>query len=259
MAALPDAIKVYIVQSLACFDTISRVAKAVREEFGVEVSPQQCERYDPTKRAGSTLSKKYREIFERTREEFLKDTSRIGVSHRAVRLRALDRAVGIAEQRGNLTLMAQLLEQAAKEAGDAFGARRPALGTQLPHDTRTAVAAAAGTMNGGDLGVQHGIGQCPPTWLPAAPLAIAAARHTQNPAKPTYAVLVAMCVNPGVPHRDPFAKYAVAFRRISISSFALASSLRRRLFSASRSLNGRRLELDALDASPVAACALPSR
>ena len=120
MAKLQEPIKLYIVQSLACFDTISRVAKAVREEFGVEVSPQQCERYDPTKQAGSSLSKKYREIFERTREEFLKDTSRIGVAHRAVRLRKLDHAIGIAEQRGNIPLMAQLLEQAAKEAGDAF-------------------------------------------------------------------------------------------------------------------------------------------
>ncbi|ABY40528.1 hypothetical protein 2.36 [Burkholderia phage Bups phi1] len=120
MAALPDAIKVFIVQSLACFDTISRTAKAVREEFGVEVSPQQCERYDPTKRAGETLSKKYREIFERTREEFLNDTSRIGIAHRAVRLRKLAMAVDKPEERGNLVLMAQLLEQAAKEAGDAF-------------------------------------------------------------------------------------------------------------------------------------------
>ncbi|MGU2444423.1 DUF2280 domain-containing protein [Burkholderia cenocepacia] len=124
MAALPEPIKVFVTQALACFDTPSRAAKAVREEFGVEVSPQQCERYDPTKRAGSALSKKYREIFERTRAEFLSDTSRIGVSHRAVRLRALDRAVALAEQRGNLPLMAQLLEQAAKEAGDAFTNRR---------------------------------------------------------------------------------------------------------------------------------------
>ncbi|RRA01897.1 DUF2280 domain-containing protein [Burkholderia cepacia] len=124
MAGLPDPIKVFVTQALACFDTPSRAAKAVREEFGVEVSPQQCERYDPTKRAGSALSKKYREIFERTRAEFLSDTSRIGVSHRAVRLRALDRAVALAELRGNLPLMAQLLEQAAKEAGDAFTNRR---------------------------------------------------------------------------------------------------------------------------------------
>lgn len=124
MAALPDNIKVFVTQALACFDTISRVAKAVREEFGVEVSPQQCERYDPTKRAGATLSKKYRTIFERTRAEFLNDTSRIGVSHRAVRLRALERAIALAETRGNIPLMAQLLEQAAKESGDAFTNRR---------------------------------------------------------------------------------------------------------------------------------------
>ncbi|KVG13477.1 hypothetical protein WJ24_03810 [Burkholderia vietnamiensis] len=124
MAALPDPIKVFIVQSLACFDTIARTVKDVREVFGVEVSSQQCERYDPTKRAGATLSKKYREIFERTREKFLNDTSGIGVSHRAVRLRALDRAVAEAERRNNLPLMAQLLEQAAKESGDAYTNRR---------------------------------------------------------------------------------------------------------------------------------------
>ncbi|VWD02058.1 hypothetical protein BLA17378_05307 [Burkholderia aenigmatica] len=124
MAALPEPIKVFVTQALACFDTPSRAAKAVREEFGVEVSPQQCERYDPTKRAGSALSKKYREIFERTREEFLNDTSRIGIAHRAVRLRKLAAAIDKAEERNNLPLMAQLLEQAAKEAGDAFTNRR---------------------------------------------------------------------------------------------------------------------------------------
>ena len=120
MAALPEPIKVFVTQALACFDTPSRAAKSVREEFGVEVSPQQCERYDPTKRAGSTLSKKYREIFERTREEFLNDTSRIGIAHRAVRLRKLASAVDKAEERGNLPLMAALLEQAAKETGGQF-------------------------------------------------------------------------------------------------------------------------------------------
>ncbi|NIF71005.1 DUF2280 domain-containing protein [Burkholderia sp. Ap-962] len=120
MAALPDNIKVFVTQALACFDTPTRAAKAVHEEYGVVVTPQQCERYDPTKRAGSTLSKKYREIFESTRAEFVNDTSRIGIAHRAVRLRKLASAVDKAEERGNLVLMAQLLEQAAKETGDAF-------------------------------------------------------------------------------------------------------------------------------------------
>ncbi|WP_186205906.1 DUF2280 domain-containing protein [Burkholderia gladioli] len=124
MAALPDDIKVFVTQALACFDTPTRAAKSVLEEFGVVVSPQACERYDPTKAAGYALSKKYRVIFERTRAEFLDDTSRIGISHRAVRLRALERAVALAEHRGNLPLMAALLEQAAKEAGDAYTNKR---------------------------------------------------------------------------------------------------------------------------------------
>ncbi|MBU9175824.1 DUF2280 domain-containing protein [Burkholderia gladioli] len=120
MAKLSADIKLFIVQSLACFDSASVVVKTVREEFGVEVSPQQCERYDPTKRAGATLSKKYREIFETTRKAFLDDTSQIGIAHRAVRLRKLANAIETAEKRGNIPLLAQLLEQAAKESGDAF-------------------------------------------------------------------------------------------------------------------------------------------
>lgn len=120
MAALPENVKLRIVQALACFDTPSQVVKDVKAEFGLSVSPQQCEAYDPNKRAGERLGKKYRAIFEKTREAFLADTSRIGIAHRAVRLRKLDRAADLAEDRGNIPLLAQLLEQAAKEAGDAF-------------------------------------------------------------------------------------------------------------------------------------------
>jgi hypothetical protein len=159
MAALPDNIKTRITQGLACFDTPSQVAKDVQAEFGVTVSPQQCEAYDPTKRAGERLGKKYREIFEKTRETFLKDTSRIGVAHRAVRLRKLDRAATLAEDRGNLPLMAQLLEQAAKEAGDAFTNKQklehsgsvaaPTLTLNL-HGTKPAPASDGGVPNRGD-------------------------------------------------------------------------------------------------------------
>lgn len=120
MSALPEHIKLQIVQALACFDTPSQVAKAVNAEFGLTVSPQQCERYDPTKRAGAALSKKYREIFAETRKTFLEDTSTIGVSHRAVRLRTLQRLIDRAESQGNIGMVSQLLEQVAKETGDAY-------------------------------------------------------------------------------------------------------------------------------------------
>lgn len=124
MAALSDDIKRCIVQALACFDTPSQVAKAIKAEFGVDVSPQQCEAYQPGKKAAAKLSDKWRMLFEETRKAFLEDTSQVGISHRAVRLRALSRMAAKAEERGNIVVAAQLLEQAAKEVGDSYTNRQ---------------------------------------------------------------------------------------------------------------------------------------
>lgn len=124
MAALAENVKLRIVQALACFDTPSQVAKDIKAEFGIVVSPQQCELYDPNKRAGQKLSEKYRQIFAETRKTFLEDTSLIGVSHRAVRLRTLQRLIDKAETQGNISMVAQLLEQVAKEAGDSYTNRQ---------------------------------------------------------------------------------------------------------------------------------------
>jgi hypothetical protein len=120
MAALPENVKLRAVQGLACFDTPTQVAKDIKAEFGIAVSPQQCEAYDPNKRIAHRLSEKYRQIFAETRATFLEGMSQIGVSHKAVRLRTLQRMIERAESRGNLTMVAQLLQQAAKEVGDAY-------------------------------------------------------------------------------------------------------------------------------------------
>lgn len=122
--ALSNEAKTFIVQALACFDTPTVVAKAVKEELGIEVSRQNVETYDPTKRAGAALSKRWRELFEATRKTFLDDTSSIGISHRSVRIRSLQRYAQTAEKQGNLRLAAELMEQAAKEMGDAYTNRR---------------------------------------------------------------------------------------------------------------------------------------
>jgi hypothetical protein len=121
---LTDEIRTFITQQLACFDAPSIVVADVKKEFGVEVSPQAVEAYDPTKRAGRHVAAKWKAIFEATRKAFLEDTSTIPVANRAFRLRVLQRLVDKAEQRGNAPLAAQLLEQAAKEAGGAFTNRR---------------------------------------------------------------------------------------------------------------------------------------
>lgn len=124
MARLNAAHKTFIVQRLACFDTPSVVAGSVKEEFGVEVSRQAVEAYDPTKHQGRNLAKKYKELFEQTREAFLEDTSGIAISHKAVRLRTLQRMLEKAENMGNLVLARELLEQAAKESGDSYSNKR---------------------------------------------------------------------------------------------------------------------------------------
>src|SRR5690348_17344229 len=59
-----------------------------------------------------------------------------------------------------------------------------------------------------------------------------------------------MLLDPGVSHRDSFAKYAAAFFTISRSSLALASSRRSRAFSASTSDTGRLTAAAALAVAP---------
>ena len=120
MAALSNEVKAFIVQALACFDTPSQVAEAVKNEFGIEVSRQSVESHDPTKRAAQRLAKRWVVLFEDTRKRFREETAEIPIANRAYRLRALGRMAEKAENMRNLALTAQLLEQAAKEVGDVY-------------------------------------------------------------------------------------------------------------------------------------------
>jgi hypothetical protein len=121
---LGDEVKTFIVQSLACWDTPSVVAKAVKDEFGLEVSRQRVQTYDPTKKAGEALSQRLRVIFDATRAEYIAETAQIPISFRSYRLRKIERMAAKAESLGNMPLAAAMLEQAAKEVGGAFTNRR---------------------------------------------------------------------------------------------------------------------------------------
>lgn len=123
-AKLSDEVKTYIVQAVACFDSPSVVSAAVKKEFGVDVSRQLVETYDPTKKAASKIATKWKALHEETRKTFLEDTASIAISHRAVRLRALQRMADRAETLGNMVLASNLLEQAAKEVGGTYTNRQ---------------------------------------------------------------------------------------------------------------------------------------
>lgn len=120
MAALKPEIKAFIVQSVACFDTPSQVVESVLKEFSIQITRQQVEQNDPTKVSGKGLAKKWSDLFNTTRERFLNEISDIPIANKAYRLRALNRMAMTTEGMKNFGMTAQLLEQAAKEVGDAY-------------------------------------------------------------------------------------------------------------------------------------------
>jgi len=91
MATLREPIKIFIVQSLACFDTPQQVADAVKQEFDIEIERQQVSAYDPTKPTGKNLSKKLKDLFTRTRKDFKSNIYDIPLANKAVRLNELQK------------------------------------------------------------------------------------------------------------------------------------------------------------------------
>ncbi len=120
MATLKGEVKAFIVQSLACFDTPSQVVESVKKEFDLSITRQQVESHDPTKANGRGLAQKWVELFHETRKRFQTELSDIPIASKAYRLRALDRMMSKAESMRNMALAASLMEQAAKEVGDAY-------------------------------------------------------------------------------------------------------------------------------------------
>ena len=120
MAALSTEVKAFIVQSLACFEPPTKVIELVKQEFGVEVSRQQVSQYSPGNAMAANLSKKWVDLFHATRERFQTEISDIPIANKAYRLRVLDRMMTSAEKMRNIALATEIIEQAAKECGDAY-------------------------------------------------------------------------------------------------------------------------------------------
>lgn len=128
MATLSDDLKAFVVQALACFDSPSQVAQAVKEQFGVTIDRRQVESYDPTKAAGKGVAKKLKALFEETRSAFLKDAAKVPIAQQVYRLRVLQRELERQEKRGNTPMVLQIMKQAAEELGGNYTNRREITG-----------------------------------------------------------------------------------------------------------------------------------
>jgi hypothetical protein len=119
---LSDEVKQFIVKGLACYDTPSQVAEAATLMFGVSISRQRVYRYAPDN--PRPPAQRWRDLHAATRQALLRELGEIGVAHRAVRLRRLDRLESRCE-RNNVTTALKCLEMAAKECGGIYENRRP--------------------------------------------------------------------------------------------------------------------------------------
>ncbi|MEA1228780.1 DUF2280 domain-containing protein [Acinetobacter sp. IRS14] len=113
MAKLKKAEQLFIVRSLAQFMTPTEVVKAVKETFNIIVSPQQVEAYDPTKVAGRDLRKEFKEVFETTREEYLKQPiHNISGANDIVQLKILSDL--LFAKKNNVTMTIKIVDQMQK-------------------------------------------------------------------------------------------------------------------------------------------------
>ena len=126
MAALKEPVKIFIVQALACRDTPQEVAEQVLQEFGVKVDRKQCQSYDPTKAAGKNLSKKFIELFNKTRADFDAGLIDIPIAQKYYRLKQYQKHL---EKNARNTVMSlNIMKQAAQDLGGQFTNRQELTG-----------------------------------------------------------------------------------------------------------------------------------
>lgn len=126
MARINKKVKLFIVRSLAEFETTTETAKAVKEIFGVDVTQQQCEAYDPTKKIGKDLSQDLRDKFFEYRRIANEELEAIPVANKRYRLQLLQNLIDAFPN--NPVLTPKWAEQAAKEMGGQFTNRQEITG-----------------------------------------------------------------------------------------------------------------------------------
>lgn len=68
---IPTEVKRYIVKALASDKPPTEIAQAVKASYGVIISRQSIQHYDPRKQQARTLSSKWTALFWKSREEYV--------------------------------------------------------------------------------------------------------------------------------------------------------------------------------------------
>jgi hypothetical protein len=118
---LTDEIKAFIVKRIACYETPSRIAAAVRVNFGIDVDRRRIFDYDP--KGARPPAQRWIDLHAATRAQFLREVAEIGIAQKVVRLKMLERIAESAEDNHQHDKVARYLQQAARECGGFYEKR----------------------------------------------------------------------------------------------------------------------------------------
>jgi len=118
---LTGAEKTEVVRRLAGFEQPNAIAKRMKEDFGIEITPQAIAYYDPTRYSTSPCPKRWSDLFWTMRAEFIASVDDVGAAHPTVRVRRLDQMACAQMEKGNTAEARALLKQAADEMSRMSG------------------------------------------------------------------------------------------------------------------------------------------
>lgn len=115
--AMDDKVRAYIVTRMACYDSVKDIHASL-VEMGIDITPQAVSRYNPENVNGP--APKWKALFDQAREDFLRSMSKEPLFNRQFRMRKLHTIFEKHMAKAQYVLAAQILEQAAKEAGNVY-------------------------------------------------------------------------------------------------------------------------------------------
>jgi hypothetical protein len=139
--------KAFLIRCRAQFMRARDISDAFREAFGADIDRRQLFTYSLD---FPKLAPKWRELHDRLREDFITKIDAIPIANRAFRLQELQRHYETMKDKRAVGVCQSILEQAAKESGDAFTNKREFKGKvdatvqqeMNPDQARALVAAA---------------------------------------------------------------------------------------------------------------------
>lgn len=148
MALLTEEQKTMIVLGHARFMRPAEIILMLREEFEIEADRFQVTKLNP-ERTCYEGGNQWRDLFEQARKQHIEDTATVPIANQGYRLNTLQEGVNAAKKAKNWPLVAQLLEQAAKETGGLLtnqrdvridDSRRQRASELTPEDRKMALA-----------------------------------------------------------------------------------------------------------------------